>query len=62
MLCFINPLCTCAARVTIVVLCVYECVSIICHHTQWNHKREVPMVRCNTRTILIRADLALFKS
>ena len=52
----INPRCACAARVTVVVLCVcmyvcmYVCVYVICvcvsthtcHLTHWNHKREIP--------------------
>ena len=37
----INPRRACAARVTVVVLCV--CVSIhTCRLTHWNHKREIP--------------------
>ena len=33
-----------AARVTVVVPCVYVCVStLICCLTHWNHKREIPM-------------------
>ena len=45
----INPRRACAARVTVVVLCVcmyvcmYVCVSTpTCRLTHWNHKREIP--------------------
>ena len=45
----INPQRACAARVTVVVLCVcmyvcmYVCVSThTCRLTHWNHKREMP--------------------
>ena len=39
----INPRRACTARVTVVVLCVYVCVSThTCRLTHWNHKREIP--------------------
>ena len=41
----INPQCACAARVSVVVLCVYMYVcmyvfALICRLIHWNHKRE----------------------
>ena len=54
---FINPRRACAARVTVVVLCVCMCVCVYvcmyicvyvcvsthtCRLTHWNHKREIP--------------------
>ena len=41
----INPRCTCAARVIVVVVCVcmYVCVTTqYCRLTHWNHKTEIP--------------------
>ena len=49
MYCVINPRRACAARVTVVVLCVcmYVCVYVCvtthtCRVTHLNHKREIP--------------------
>ena len=38
-----SPLCACAARVIVVVLCVVCVSTYICLiTTHWNHKREIP--------------------
>ena len=62
-----NPRHACAARVTVVVLCVCMYVSThIYRFTHWNHKREIPTVHSNTGIVLNFADFpknnASFKS
>ena len=66
----INPRRACAARFTVVVLCVcmYVCVCVsthICHLTHWNYKTEIPTDSSQYRDRFKFSDLpknASFKS